>query len=290
LKSESVKSGNKVNKTPLGHVQLKNGAKAIYPMNDIFAMYMFQHPEHWEDLKQIVNLVIMAYIGVKPNTKLQLVEGDVTVLTQFQHMLDTNGKTTRDQDLKLLEFIGSATYVELQNRALTVVPIEIRSVEYYALGIGHSKGKLANQIWLLAEDVDSLLHGNIFARYILVDEVTSSEHPVTSGIMYVSLTKLSQQQGPAGELAAFLLGKNMNPTDKAVKKITDAFNTRFKTFKDDKEVAMALSIADRYMFDGRAEGRAELMERLEELMEDGYSFKDAMRIAKEENPEEYHVD
>ena len=60
---------------------------------------------------------------------------------------------------------------------------------------------------------------------------------------------------------------------------------------------MALSIADRYMFDGRAEGRVEgraegrakLMERLEELMEDGYSFKDAMRIAKEENPEEYYI-
>ena len=67
------------NKTPLGHIQLKNGLKAIYPMNDIFAMYMFQYPEHWEDLKLLVNLIITAYIGVKPNTRLQPVEGDVTI-------------------------------------------------------------------------------------------------------------------------------------------------------------------------------------------------------------------
>jgi len=117
----------------------------------------------------------------------------------------------------------------------------------------------------------------------LIDEVTDSEHPVTSGIMYVSLTRLSQEQSPAGELAAFLLGKNMNPTDEAVKKITDAFNTRFETFKDDKEVAMAISIADRYRHDGRAEGKTEIMERLAELQKESCSIVEALKILNEES-------
>jgi len=84
----------------------------------------------------------------------------------------------------------------------------MRSVEYFGLGIGHSKGKIANQLWLLAEDVDSVIYAHPFAHYILKDEVTGKDHPTTSGIMYVSLRKLSQEQGPAGELASYLLGSH----------------------------------------------------------------------------------
>jgi len=86
--------------------------------------------------------------------------------------LDKKNKT-RDQDLKMTEKEDNATYIECQNDANTQPPIEIRSVVYFGLGIGHNKGKLTNQIWLLAEDVPSVLHGKTFARYVLKDEITN---------------------------------------------------------------------------------------------------------------------
>jgi len=231
--------------TPLGYVDLANGSKAIYPMNDIFLNYTFEDIAHWEALRLAVNLLIEAYKQQKPETKVKLIEGSIKVRTQFQHLLDIQN-TTRDQDIKMTEDNDEATYIEFQNRAKTNVPIEIRSVEYFGLGIGHSKGKLANQIWLLAEDVNSVLHGKTFTRYILKDEITDNEHPTTSGIMYISLTKLSQEESPAGELALFLLGKMMNPNNEIVKKISETFNSSFNAFKTDKEVVKVLSLAERY--------------------------------------------
>jgi len=61
----------------------------------------------------------------------------------------------------MVEDKGAVTYIEFQNKATTNPPIPVRSVEYFGLGIGHSKGKTANQIWLLAEDVGAVLVGNL---------------------------------------------------------------------------------------------------------------------------------
>jgi len=33
---------------PLGHIELADGILEIFPMNDVFAMYMFSDPIHWE--------------------------------------------------------------------------------------------------------------------------------------------------------------------------------------------------------------------------------------------------
>jgi len=266
-------------KTPIGHIKLTDGVKAIYPMNDLFLMHMFSNPDNWEALKLTANLIIDAYKQKKPTSKLKPIEGSVNVITQYKYLLSTDGKTTKDQDIKAIEVSGSATYLEFQNRARINTPIEIRSVEYFGLGIGHSKGKLANQIWLLADDVDSVLHGNAFARYILKDEITDRDHPTASGIMYVSLIKLSNEQSPAGELASFLLGKITSPKDEAVAKIVNVFNASFIEFRDDKEVFRMLSLRDR----GWYEGKDDTIERLEELQKDGYSFVDAMRIVREES-------
>jgi hypothetical protein len=126
------------------------------------------------------------------------------------------------------------------------------------LGISHSRGKLANQLWLLAEDVPPLLHGETFSRYILKDEKTNRDHPSSSGILYISLSKLAQEESPAGELASFLLGRTpeaKNETEnETVKKITEAFNRSFNTFKSDKEVFDMLTLAERYKHEGFVEG------------------------------------
>ena len=178
--------------TPLGYVELANGSKAIYPMNDIFLNYTFENPEYWDALRSIVNLIVAEYKQQKPDALVSLIKGNIKVRTQFRHLLNTKN-ITRDQDIKITENEDESTYIEFQNRASTDPPVEIRSVVYFGLGIGHSNGKLANQVWLLAEDVDSVLHEKTFMRYVLKDEIMSNAHPSKSGIMYVSLTRLSQE-------------------------------------------------------------------------------------------------
>jgi hypothetical protein len=197
-------------KTPLGYVELENGSKAIFPMNDFFLTYTFEKPEHWESLRLTVNLLIEAYKQMKPESQVAPISGKIKVETQFRHLLNIQN-TTRDQDIKLTEGESDAHYIEFHNRARANPPVEIRSVEYFGLGIGHSRGKIANQIWLLAEDVDAVLHGKPFTRYMLKDEVTGNAHPTSSGIMYISLQKLSQEKSSVGELASFFLGGISDP-------------------------------------------------------------------------------
>jgi len=276
--------------TPLGYIELPTGPKAIYVLNDIFLNYTFEAPENWEALRLIVNIIIEAYKQVVTSTQLKPVTGTIEVKTQFKHFLD-DGKTTRDQDLKMIEDKSNLTFIECQNKATTTPPIPIRAVEYFGLGIGHSKGKPANQIWLLAEDVDAVLQGKTFAHYILKDEATGHTHPGTSGILYVSLEKLSHENTPAGELAAVLLGKEKSTTDKNVGRVIQALSASFENFKDDKEVAFVYSLKERWTDEvrieateeGIAKGKAEGINILAELLRSGLSLDEALRMANENN-------
>ena len=122
-----------------------------------------------------------------------------------------------------------------------------------------------------------MLHGESFTRYILKDEITGNEHPNTSGIMYVSLTRLSKEKSCAGELASFLLGKITEPQAEAVKKISGAFKSSFASFKGDKEVTEVLTLAERYTYDGRAEGRAEgILKSALKLLKKGMGFQEVV--------------
>jgi hypothetical protein len=115
----------------------------------------------------------------------------------------------------------------------------------------------ANQIWLLAKDVSSVLFDNPFSRHILTDEVTGNTHPNTSCIMYVSLSRLSKEKSVAGELARFLLGKsNDDIGDEVVKQVMQQFSTSFEAFKADKEVATAMLVKDRFLEEGIEKGLA----------------------------------
>ena len=272
-------------KIPLGYIELDNGSKAIYAMNDIFLNYTFENAAYWETLRLMVNLLFEAYKRKNPNASVKPIEGSIVVKTQYQHLLNVEN-TTRDQDINITEDEENTTYIEFQNRANTQPPIETRAIEYFGLGIGHGKGKIANQIWLLAEDVDSVLNGELFANYILKDEVTGNIHPTSSGIMYVSLSKLSKVQSPEGELASFLLGKTVNPINEAVKTIIYNFNNSFSAFKADKEVAKMLSVAERYRndgwYDGVAEGVSCGAKKVVELIKTGLSPDEALQKVGEE--------
>ena len=96
--------------------------------------------------------------------------------------------------------------------------------------------------------------------------------------MYVSLTKLSQEEGPAGELASFHLSKTVNPENDAVKTIIKNFNTSFNVFKADKEVAKVLSVAERYRNEGWTDGAIKTVE----LIKSGLSPDEALRKVLEE--------
>jgi len=284
---------------PLGYIQLSDGAMAIYPMHDILINYTFENPKHWKALKLLVNLFICAYIHYahtthKHTTTLQPIQGDIIVKTQYSYFLSADKKTIRRQDIEITESTNNLKYLKLQNRANAYIPIDTRSTEYFGLGVGHSKGKPADQIWLLAEDVPTLLKGQPFARHILKNEATGHPHPNSSGILYVSLTSLSQTPTPVGELAQFLLGKLKTPQDETVKEIAATFNTSFGAFKKDKEVSQMLSLRERGWYDGldeghreglqkgRKEGLLEGFEKLKALTDKGHSLEEAMQIIKEE--------
>ena len=72
--------------------------------------------------------------------------------------------------------------------------------------------------------------------------------------MYISLPKLSEENSSVGELAAFPLGRITEPSNDDVREVVRAFNAGFDVFKTDKEVVRMLSLADRYRYDGLAEG------------------------------------
>ncbi|MCL2049600.1 MAG: hypothetical protein FWG87_12855 [Defluviitaleaceae bacterium] len=266
---------NVVNLTPLGYVELADGNLPIFPMNDIFINFTFQHINNWEALRLAINIFIERFQKEKPDTLLATINGEIGVKTQFKHLIGKDTKTSRDQDIKITENEAKegVYFIEFQNSAYTRPPIPDRSVVYFGLGISHAKGKPANQIWLLAETVPSVLHGKIFTRYILKDEVTGKNHPETSGIMFVDLEKLSEEKSQTGELAAFFLGKNLTPQDEAVKTVAAAIKASFQDFKDDKDVVEVLTFRERWENDaevkGEIRGVANTADKVLELLENG---------------------
>ena len=104
--------------------------------------------------------------------------------------------------------------------------------------------------------------------------------------MYVSLSKLSKEQSPAGELALFLLGKNVNPKSETVKKIVDTFKMSFDVFRTDKEVAKMLSLRERGrdegLIEGIPKGAAIGMARMLDLINKGYSPEEAFYMVSED--------
>jgi len=241
-------------KKPLGYIELESGPKEIYAMNDFFLNFTFNKKKNWEAFRLLLNILIDDYRNENPETVMERVEGKIHLQTQYRHYINARNKT-RNQDFKLDELEANhIKYIEFQSRAFPDFPISLRAMDYFVLGIRQGNGKITSQIWLLASDADAVLQDETITHYILKDEVTNKVYPRSSGIMFISLTRLSKKQNAAGELALFLLGKQPNPETAEVKKIADIFNTSFSVFKDDKEVKQGMTFEEKWHSEGKAEG------------------------------------
>ena len=276
----------KADAKPLGYVELPTGPYAVFPMNDIFLNYTFENEEYWETLRQIVNIVIDDFKKKLPHSIARPITGTIKVRTQYRQFVTGDPKKALSQDIQILEDDRDSSYTEFQIRAASKPKIEVRSVKYYGLGIGQGSNGIANQIWYLGEDLESLLHGMPITNYILKDEVTGNTHPETSGIMYISLTKLSEEKSKAGELASLLLGKKARFAYKDVLVIAKMLDKSFEGFKDDKEAVMMLSFEERKRLEGEAIGEArgeakaktELANMAKELYEKGIDPNEIIRL------------
>ena len=163
------------------------------------------------------------------------------------------------QDFKIDN--GKTTYVEIQNSAKSVPPIEIRAKEYFGFSLGHSNGKDITQLWILAEDV-ALLNNKTFANYILKDEKCGTRYPSNNNLMFVSLQKLSNEDCEAGELARYLLGQESNPKHDNVKEIKSTLDKGFEVFARDKEVIEHMTILEKRELEGMKKGIEKGIEKM----------------------------
>ena len=261
---------------PLGQVQTAYGPKDIYPMDDIFINYTFSNPENWETLRTIANIMINAYRAENHSTQLEPITGTIKVETQYKHFKNP-AATPPSQDLRLEEIPSlSHHYIELQSEPRPQIPISARSINYFGLGISKVKGDYANQLWLIAGDIPEIFNGQHFARYTLKDEKTNAQHPHKSGILYVNLKKLSQEDTTAGKLAAYLLGQQLEGSQDLAT-VTEQIHNSFIKFQQDKEVPDMISLQQRWLEQGEARGEARgeakatstMLEKLAALVKDG---------------------
>ena len=268
---------------PLGIINLESGPKEIYPTNDFFLNYLFNNPKRWEALRTIVNIYVSDYkLKDAPHTLLKTIDGEYTVTTQYKYYLGAT-QTSKSQDLKIED--RNITFVEVQNRANTNPPIELRAIEYFGLSLGHNRGRDVTQIWILAEDVDSVLHGSAYANYVLKNEVTDAVYPVTTNLMFVSLRKLAANNNEAGELSKFLLGRDSSPKSNAVQSVVKLFDEGFNSFIEDKEAKINMSVLESYLLEGRERGREEGMETkalevIAEMFRDGFTIEQIAKYVK----------
>ena len=243
-------------KKPLGYIELPTGTKPIYMLNDIFLNYIFMKAHNWEKLRIIANIIIEDCKTRNPQETqhLQLILGKINVTTQYEYLLDPKN-IIRTQDIRIDHITqDKTTFLEFQNQAFPIKPIKVRALEYFGLSIGHSKGKIADQLWLLSENVPDLLHNEIFTTYTLVDNITNNPYPQSSSITFVSLTKLSQENTTAANLAKMLLGREYDTTNEIISSLSQDIEQEFSTFKEDKEIKTMMTVEERFRENAMAEG------------------------------------
>ena len=243
---------------PLGHIMLESGPKEITVMNDMFTNYHFRKEEFWEDLRNIANIFINGYAASNPCTALKPIEGKIIVETQYERFKEFSDNKLKRQDFRLES--SEVNFMELQNRAYPEIPIEEQAVEYYGMGIANSGKQTSNQIWLMAEDLPKVMHGEKYSNYVLKNEATNMPFPKTSGIMFVSLQRLSKESSAAGELASLLTGKQIDAKrikDASVRAIAEGLDKGFKIFKEDKEVVGMMTVREKWTMIDRAEAKHE---------------------------------
>ena len=299
----------KKKRIPLGHVDVPSGKVAVFPTNHVFLTYTFDRREYWEALRLIVNVFVAEYRRQAPASRLRMVSGKITVETEYKHLFSDDIRRAKEQDIRMADGDEDVTFVEFHNAVSSPLAVGERSADYFAHGIIKCRGRKANQVWVLAETVDSLLKGASIKRYVLKDETGDDLHPVESGIMYVDLKKLARRNCPAGELASFLLGYRVGPKYGAVRKVARMIRKSFNKFRKEKEGNRMLNALEKTVEEavikaeakaaargeakgearGEARGRAlgeakkaeEMAKKLKELQQLGLDANEILRVLTE---------
>ena len=254
-------------------MELTTGLKEIYPTNDFFLNYAFKEKKNWETLRDMGNIIIEAYQAYAPKTHLQTIQGPIVVETQYAYYTSEKGKP-KSQDFGI-DTEDAITFMEVQNNVLINPPLEVRARDYLghsiSLSLGNNKTKTVTQIWLLANDNDKLLNGQVFINYVLTDETTGHQYPLQTNLMAVSLKRLGELEGEGAELAQFMLGYPVTPTTARLKKIIKSLKNSMTTMKQDKEASTYMSKWDEHAYAAEAKFKASLRERLQALEQEGLS-------------------
>ena len=91
----------KKNESLLGYMELETGRKLVIPMNDIFLSYIYQDEANWDQLKTITNIFYQAYIEIYRDTKLKLIEGEISVKTKFPYFRNLSASKPKEQDIRI---------------------------------------------------------------------------------------------------------------------------------------------------------------------------------------------
>lgn len=254
---------NKTGENILDYIELDTGSKAITPMNDVFLNYTFEKKMYWETLRKMTNIFYEAYMEAYADTKMMLIEGEITVKTQFPYFKNITSSMPKEQDIRI-KSNGKIDFVEFQNDMRPKIPIATRSIEYFGYSLTRGKDRLATTMWLLKGTVEELLNEKVFSNYVLMDEQDHQRHPFSSSILYVDLKKLARNDTRAGELAGVLIGTLEDPKNHDVNLILMNLKRSFNEFKDNTEVRSVMTRAEQLKEEGKEEERAKLLPLLTE--------------------------
>ena len=260
-------TASKGNAGVLGYVKLSDGKiKAVHPMSDVFAIYMYNNEDNWETLVDVINLLVERYRSEGGSAPL-LTGKIITVKTQFALLLakargtGEETVTSREQDIRIdEEDEQTITFVELHNapnikegtpqEAVSTKSMVRRGLEYYCLQISRGTGQIFNQIWLMKGNNEDLMHGDVYSFYRLSKESNNQTYPIPSGILYVNLLKLAKEDSQAGSLAKFLAKGDASATDQKVANIISKYKETFKDFKEQQEVKEIMSFDEKRFQEG----------------------------------------
>jgi plasmid maintenance system antidote protein VapI len=171
------------------------------------------------------------------------------------------------------------TYIEFQNKVNSNPPIAIRASNYCGLSVQRFKDFNRNsQIWLLAENDDTVLCGQYISNFRTVEDNTGVFYPREVNIMFVSLPRFSEEDSIYGDLSRLLLGVNDQYINDSLKPIKEMFQSEFISFKEKEEVMRTMTALEEKYLEGHWEGR---QERREEGREEG--IIDVLRTMLGEN-------
>jgi hypothetical protein len=246
-------------KKPLGYISLLNKTqKPVYPMDDFFINYTFHKEYNWTRLVVLLNIFLDEYAEIyKRRDGFHRLDNNIMVETQYEHYMK-EGTKQPVQDINIKEInTGNETYIEFQNKRISKPPISIRASNYSGLSVNNMKdGTKNSQIWLLAENDDTVLRGKTITNFRMVEDNYGDYYPRAVNIMFISLPRLAEKSNRCGFASRLLLGEELDALQGELKEIADMFKNEYENFKRNKEVVRQMTIYEEKYAEGFAEGEA----------------------------------